>query len=234
MWRAGLAALVFAFLVWQAWPASPIRHPPGLIAPRAPAQLALDDAAGFVHGELRVRRLARFDVEARVLGRERYWLAREATLAPIDLALGWGPMSDQTVLDRITITQSGRWYHWRTVGPPPIPVPVIVEHSANMHLAPATPEVWRTIRDVRVGDVVRLEGALIEATAGDGWRWRSSLVRTDTGPGACELVWVERAVVRPRLAPCRRRRRAPPPRRRRCRRGAPAPTRSPSSLPRSG
>jgi len=142
---AALAALIALVLVWQAWPAGAIRHPPGAIAPAAPVQVALDDRAGFVHGELRVRRLASFDLEARVLGTERYWLWREATLAPLDLALGWGPMSDQGIVDRIAITQSGRWYYWRTAGPPPIPAAAIVEHSANMHLAPATPAVWRTL-----------------------------------------------------------------------------------------
>jgi hypothetical protein len=45
---------------------------------------------------------------------------------------------------------------------------------------------------VRTGSVVRLEGYLVEARADDGWRWRSSLTREDTGNGACELVWVER------------------------------------------
>jgi hypothetical protein len=32
---------------------------------------------------------------------------------------------------------------------------------------------------------------LIEAQASDGWRWRSSLTREDTGNGACELVLVK-------------------------------------------
>jgi hypothetical protein len=43
---------------------------------------------------------------------------------------------------------------------------------------------------VRAGDRVRIEGWLVEATAPDGWRWRSSLTREDTGNGACELVYV--------------------------------------------
>ena len=37
---------------------------------------------------------------------------------------------------------------------------------------------------------------LIEVRGADGWRWRSSLTREDTGAGACELVWVERIAVR--------------------------------------
>jgi hypothetical protein len=31
----------------------------------------------------------------------------------------------------------------------------------------------------------------VRADASDGWRWISSLKRTDIGAGACELVWVE-------------------------------------------
>jgi len=47
------------------------------------------------------------------------------------------------------------------------------------------------MHDVRVGQVVHLTGQLIEARANDGWRWRSSLTRDDTGAGACELFRVE-------------------------------------------
>ena len=44
---------------------------------------------------------------------------------------------------------------------------------------------------MRVGDVVTLEGDLIEADKPGGWKWRSSMTRDDTGNGACELVYVE-------------------------------------------
>ena len=36
---------------------------------------------------------------------------------------------------------------------------------------------------------------LVEATSEDGWRWRSSLTREDTGARSCELVFVEAHVV---------------------------------------
>ena len=37
---------------------------------------------------------------------------------------------------------------------------------------------------------VRIDGWLVEAKAGDGWHWRSSLTRKDTGAGACEVIFV--------------------------------------------
>jgi hypothetical protein len=44
--------------------------------------------------------------------------------------------------------------------------------------------------------VVALTGYLVEVRGPDGFRWRSSLTREDTGNGACELVWVEKLDVR--------------------------------------
>jgi hypothetical protein len=135
--------------------------------------------------------LADFAIKARVLGREDYSFDREAELAPMDLALGWGPMSDETVLEQIDISQSGRWYRWHAEQLP-IARRDIERHSANMHLIPADEWVEDTLDDVRRGSLVELRGFLVEARADDGWYWRSSLTRDDTGARACELVFVER------------------------------------------
>jgi len=65
-----------------------------------------------------------------------------------------------------------------------------------MHMVPANERVARQLKSVRRGHVVRLAGYLIEARGTDGWRWKSSLSRADTGRGACELIWVERLELR--------------------------------------
>jgi hypothetical protein len=44
---------------------------------------------------------------------------------------------------------------------------------------------------IRPGNLIDLRGFLVLAEGPDGWNWRSSLSRTDEGPGACELVWVD-------------------------------------------
>ena len=38
--------------------------------------------------------LAKYKIKARVLSTNRYWLDLGASISPIDLALGWGPMSN--------------------------------------------------------------------------------------------------------------------------------------------
>lgn len=134
--------------------------------------------------------LAGFSIDARVLSRRDYGSDRESGLAPLDLALGWGPMREDHVIQRLGITQAGRWYRWRYQGEPPIPTRDIVRSSANMHMIPSGAGVAAALEDVGQGDRVRIDGWLVEARGTDGWRWRSSTSRTDTGGGACEVVYV--------------------------------------------
>lgn len=148
------------------------------------------------HNDHDLEPLAEFAITARVLSRENYRFDRAAALSPVDLALGWGPMSDDEVLRRLTISQGGRWYFYRWSGEPPIPVHEIVRHSANMHLIPADDGVAAALSRVRPGHVVELRGRLVEARGADGFRWRSSLTREDSGDGACEIVYVERIALR--------------------------------------
>jgi hypothetical protein len=43
---------------------------------------------------------------------------------------------------------------------------------------------------------VSLRGQLVDAVRADGFTWRTSLRRDDTGAGACELLLVESAAIR--------------------------------------
>ncbi len=132
-----------------------------------------------------------FHHEARVLHRRDYHSGREADLSPTDLALGWGPMSTDEVLQHVHISQRNRFYYWR-VEQFPIPRREIETHSTNVHVIPASPEVAATLERVQRDDTVRLAGKLVHVRAADGWRWRSSTTFEDTGDGACELLWLER------------------------------------------
>lgn len=60
-----------------------------------------------------------------------------------------------------------------------------------MHMIPANDAIEHQLKLIRAGNMVHLKGFLVEVTGKDGFRWKSSLSRTDTGGGACELVRVE-------------------------------------------
>ncbi len=195
-WALLFAALLFAGWLWLG-ESRGISHPPGVLVVHAPFQGDVGRLPSLAKPGYSIEPLARFSIEARVLRAERYQFDRGAELAPVDLALGWGTMSDTAVLEKLEITQSMRFYRWKPVeNRLPIPRGDIETQSANMHMVPADHEVERLLKDVRRGHIVKLSGYLIEARAADGFHWRSSLTRDDTGNGACELIWVERIELR--------------------------------------
>jgi len=160
----------------------------------SPVQTDAGDASFGFRG-YQVRPLADFALRARVLSREDYSLGREAELSSIDLALGWNRMAEPAVYEALNIRQGGRWYRYSWSDQPPIPPQEIIESSANMHMIAATPAVERALAQARRGQFIRITGKLVEVTHPSGWRWTSSLTRSDSGANACELVFVESAQV---------------------------------------
>lgn len=195
-----LYALGFVVLLvaWRDWSGREIIHQPGILVSEAPRQQALDESEPIRVGEFRLSRRASFDLQARVLSREDYWWGTESDLSPIDLALGWGVMSDQAVLDRIDISQGSRWYFTRYELPPPIPDREIIRHSGNMHMVPDGPAVLRELKKVRAGDIIRGRGYLVDVDHDSGFYWRTSLRRDDTGGGSCEIFYLEQFEIEPR------------------------------------
>ncbi len=164
---------------------------PGVLARDAPQQ---ENGKSFIRhtiDDYNITGLAKFRIKAKVLSKKNYYTGREADISPTDLALGWGNMSDESILDEIKISQSGRFYRWH-VESFPIPRREIETHSANMHLIPISDSVKSSIDKARQGDIVEISGDLVEiVSSSDSWRWKSSQTRDDTGSGACELILVE-------------------------------------------
>jgi hypothetical protein len=183
-------ALLAAATVYYLY--QPIARWRGLPAARDPVQTPAAEVAAWRRGAFTIQPLARYRVTAVVLSRERYWLGNSAKLSPIDLALGWGPMSMAGALNELKITQSHRWYEYRWLFDPPLSPAEIASHSANTHCMPATAEVREQLLATKLHELVTLEGYLVEVAGDDGFRWRSSLSRDDSGGGACELLWVTR------------------------------------------
>ncbi len=163
---------------------------PGVFAPDEPVQTDLETPETFRFKKYNITLLSQFSIEAKVLSKKDYHHGRETDLSPTDLALGWGRMSDESILKKIKISQSGRWYHWR-VKEFPIPRKEIETHSANMHIIPATSVVTSILKNVKKGQIIKMDGYLVNVNGDDGWSWQSSLTRDDTGNHACEIVYVE-------------------------------------------
>lgn len=186
-----IVLVLLSGMAYRDWSMREIQYAPGVLVAEVPKQenvrgLSLLAIDGY---ELTPR--AEFEIRARVLSRENYSWGSEADLSPLDLALGWGVMSDQAVLDRIEISQGSRWYYTRYDLPAPVSDTAIIQNSGNMHMIPAQNRISKKLKGVRVGDIVRLKGMLVDVDHPSGWRWRTSLSREDTGGGSCEIVYLE-------------------------------------------
>jgi hypothetical protein len=189
-------AAVALVAVWQIVSSRPIQRGPGEVAAADPLQSDLEAPQTVTRGDFQVIAQAQFSAEVRVLGRERYRLGALADVAPLDIAVGWGRMSDSAVLENIDIRQSGRFYFWHYDEVPPIPTQEIESHSANWHLVPANDVIWSKLNRLRVGDVVKLDGMLVNLDNPGVGTMATSLRRDDTGAGACEIIYVEKATIR--------------------------------------
>ena len=194
-------ALLFASLLgginWWLYERS-VTRPAGVLVAAEPQQQDYDPAPEFAERGYRFVRRAHYDIAARVLRREIYRVDGGATLAPVDLAVGWGPLSDSRILDQLEFSQMGRFFYWkpRDASTFPLDRETLIAHGAQMHLIPATKDIDRRIRRLRPGQIAIIGGYLIDVRGPGGFQWNTSLTRTDTGDGACEIVWVETLATR--------------------------------------
>ncbi|MBL1141955.1 MAG: hypothetical protein HND53_07995 [Proteobacteria bacterium] len=201
MWKIILIVIAIVIYSWQSNDAISIdsnvgdtfsvEYDSSLSIKKPPIQNKINNSKiSFQLDDYKVTPLANFQLIAKVLSEKYYRRGREAELSPVDLALGWGPMSKQENLNALTITQSGRWYRWRTDNFP-IPRREIETNSANMHFIPANDIVKKKLKSIEKGDTIKLKGYLVQVVGEDGWRWNSSMTREDTGNHACELILLE-------------------------------------------
>ena len=141
-----------------------------------------------------------FDQSARVMSARAYRWGREGALLPEDLALAWGPVLAPPYAGRLSFSQFSRFFFWRTKDLS-LDRGTIVSHTANVHVFPRTGRLKRAVRAVRKGDLVRLQGSLVDIDGVDdsGFHWGTSTSRADEGPNSCETIYLERLTVGTRM-----------------------------------
>ena len=183
-----LAGIVWSGFAW--WGGGALRHPPGVLVAEEPQQQACEPHPLGQIKNYSLTAVASYSLQARVLHTKRYWVDGD-DLVPYDVAIGWGRMSDQAVLDHLHISQSNRFFFYEWRDEPPLPPDEIAAHSANTHIIAANRDVSKAVRSLRAGQVVSMRGYLVNVTGPNGFHWNTSLRRDDSGNGACELFYVE-------------------------------------------
>ena len=186
-------ALLATIIAVVVWPEPGITREPGIVCADEPIQGESDREDPIIVDKYTITPVATYDIRALVLSRKDYSDAA-SDLSPVDFALGWGPMSNQAVIDNLDISQTNRFYLWRS-SKLPISGKEISISSANTHIVPADETVRKQLDDVIRGSIVHMTGYLVRINGSDGFRWGTSLRRDDTGNGACELMFVENITV---------------------------------------
>ncbi len=141
---------------------------------------------------------AHYVLRAQVLSAKAYHTGPPAELAPCDLAVGWGPLIQGGGYRALAWSQSDRWYTWQYPSVVQVDNDFIVRHSANTHVIPASDSVRKAACRLKAGDLVELDGDLVDVHGEQGARsfnWNSSLARDDRGAGSCEVMYVRRVTV---------------------------------------
>lgn len=168
-----------------------IRQPAGVLAPNPPTQKTISQNSNWIKDNYSFVPIASFQATAKVLCISSYNYDEMNEFSPVDIALGWGRMSDQKITDQIDIKQQHRWYVWQT-DHFPIPREEIEKNSCNIHIIPANDDIEDKIDNVLRGNIIQLSGKLVNVNkVGESWIWKSSTRRNDTGSGACEILWVD-------------------------------------------
>lgn len=141
---------------------------------------------------------ARYAIRAWVVATDDTFDDLWTDVAVLDLSLAWGPVASPAVLGTMTFHLKRRYVSARWSGEMPLDLRTVMRHLSNHHLIPSSPEVLKELRRAKPGDLVTLEGLLVDVER-SGRTMKTSLSRDDIGDGACEILWVERAKVeRPR------------------------------------
>ena len=171
---------------------------PGIRAADAPVQRAVADTAAaepLRHGDFVLTPRAEFRLTAKLLSKRRYRWDAMAPLSPWDYAVGWGSMSDEDFLQWVDVTQGDRFL-FRKLLHAGLPLQRIEESSANLHLVPADDALEAQLAAVPTGAIVTLAGVLVDArNEATAMSYTTSLSRSDTGAGACEILLVQSVAV---------------------------------------
>lgn len=139
-------------------------------------------------GNISIVLLAEYTVEGVIKSKTKY-TDYSSRVSQYDVALAWGNLNEKEIDKHISYSQSGRWYYYNFSRDVSVSSSYIAEHSANVHLINQDLLILKKIKDLKVNDHIRLTGYLVNVNFDNG-TWESSLTRTDTGNGACEIMYV--------------------------------------------
>lgn len=114
----------------------------------------------------------------------------EDKLSPVDLCVVWGELAEPENREHIYSLQAARWCSYVYDGDLPFDAAYVGSHVANIHIIPANENILKAVKSIKKDQKAVLEGFLVKVYREGTLIWSSSLTRTDSGDGACEVFYV--------------------------------------------
>lgn len=202
-----LFVLLVALSLWGGWNwwhhERRVSHPPGIAVAAGPAILVGETRPPWIDDSgFRYESRGTFEGRAMVLARRNYGVGEFAALAPTDLALGWGELSDPRIVDGLAFPQM-KSFSSRFVVPefrrgselatrPRAELEAVFLSLTHVHAVPGDPSIRAALAGIRPGQVIRFRATLVDAVAPSGGRYESSLALGDRD---CEIAWFDELVL---------------------------------------
>ena len=148
--------------------------------------------------DYRIAPVADYDITGLVVSRhdaDAWWdwihAASNDHLNVVDLCMIWGANAADGAYEKMKFS-SGQFVCYVSSKDSDAWQPQYLRALSNNHLLTENPVIARQLRQVRVGDQIRLRGQLVSYShdAGFAFTRGTSITREDTGNGACETVFV--------------------------------------------
>jgi hypothetical protein len=144
---------------------------------------------------------AKYSITGQLVSKNRYTNGFMSDLSPWDYALAWGDVG--TYLDQLRFKQMVRFCLFQPKKDAVVDFNYVNTHMSNNHLIPASKNVRKALSLPKKGDIVKLDGFLVNVDAAKNGQtvatWNTSTTRSDTGNGACEIVYVARLQIGERV-----------------------------------
>lgn len=139
----------------------------GEIAPSAPVIRPLDRRFDMSRQGFSLSAVAEISLQSVVLARRRY-LFDDFRISPVDLALGWGAMSNPSIFRTVRVSIRDRMHHWDIQPPPRIEGSEVTEMSGTFQLIPLRLSLEDDITRLKRNQTVRISGYLCDVTTPRG------------------------------------------------------------------
>ena len=171
-----LPALLLAAWLWHSHGASHAPRPADgelvITPPKWPALPFGNNYRDYMsYGNNQVQPVDGADLMGRVLASKQYPPKGFGEVTHTDLVLGWGPMSDNRVLDHLKITQAERGVDFLLDSAAPITLAAADDSSVNISVYSDYFDNSAALDAIRIGDVVRIVGWKMRARNASGTTW---------------------------------------------------------------